>query len=159
MASVVLAAEAATEESLQALREISASEPAVVLTARRAAVLGLTRIGLRAVIVHIADGLSADLAQALADPLSADAEIPSDRFQVSEAVPHSCESAAVLLAKTARLLPAAETATIRDPGDDPELDAAKLRAAEALTRVLESLGLTGADEVHAHRAVWAGLSA
>ena len=48
-------------------------------------------------------------------------------------------------------------ATIRDPGDDAELDAANLRAAEALTRVLESFGLSGADEVHAHRAVWAGI--
>src|SRR5512132_1965822 len=99
IASVTLAAEAATSERLRALREMSASEPVVVLTARRAAVLGLTRIGLRAVIVRIADGLSAVLAQALADPLSP-------------------ESAAVLLAKTARLLPAAVTATIRDPEAD-----------------------------------------
>ena len=118
IASVALAAEAATQESLRALREISAGEPVLVLTARRAAVLGLTRIGLRAVIVRIADGLSADLAQALADPLSPDANIPSVRLQVSEAMPHSCESAAVLLAKTARLLPAAVAATIRDPEAD-----------------------------------------
>jgi GTP cyclohydrolase II len=118
IASVALAAEAATQESLRTLREISAGEPVLVLTARRAAVLGLTRIGLRAVIVRSADGLSADLAQALADPLSPDADVPSVRFQVSEAMPHSCESAAVLLAKTARLLPAAVTATIRDPEAD-----------------------------------------
>ncbi|MGE5441450.1 MAG: GTP cyclohydrolase II RibA [Bacteroidota bacterium] len=118
IASVTLAAEAATSERLRALREMSASEPVLVLTARRAAVLGLTRIGLRAVIVRIADGLSAVLAQALADPLSPDADVPSDRFQITEAMPHSCESAAVLLAKTARLLPAAVTATIRDPEAD-----------------------------------------
>ena len=53
--------------------------------------------------------------------------------------------------------PGLYAATIRDPGDDPELDAANLRAAEALTRVLESFGLTGVEEVHAHRAVWAGI--
>ncbi len=53
--------------------------------------------------------------------------------------------------------PGLYAATIRDPGDDAELDAANLRAAEALTRVLESFGLTGTDEVHAHRAVWAGI--
>jgi GTP cyclohydrolase II len=115
MASVVLAAEAVTEETLRALREISAGEPVLVLTARRATVLGLTRIGLRAVIVRNADGLSADVVQTLADPLSRDAEMPDMPFQVSEAMPHSCESAAVLLAKTARLLPAAVAATIRDP--------------------------------------------
>jgi AcrR family transcriptional regulator len=53
--------------------------------------------------------------------------------------------------------PGRYAATIRDPGDDDELDAANLRAAEALTRVLESFGLSGADEVHAHRAVWASI--
>jgi AcrR family transcriptional regulator len=47
--------------------------------------------------------------------------------------------------------------TVRDPGDDDELRDANLRAAEALARVLESFGLTGADEVHAHRAVWSGI--
>lgn len=53
--------------------------------------------------------------------------------------------------------PGLYAATIRDPGGDAELDAANLRAAEALTRVLESFGLEGADEVHAHRAVWSGI--
>src|SRR5436190_16719889 len=53
--------------------------------------------------------------------------------------------------------PGAYASTIRDPGDDSELDAANLRAAEALTRVLESFGLDGAAEVHAHRAVWSGI--
>ena len=53
--------------------------------------------------------------------------------------------------------PGCYAATIRDPGDDDELRAANLRAAEALTRVLESFGLDGAAEVHAHRAVWSGI--
>ena len=118
MASVVLAAEAATPESLRALADISFGEPVVVLTARRAAVLGLARIGLRAVVVGVADGLTAELVQALADPLSGDANMPPLSFHVAEALPHSCESAAVLLAKTARLLPAAVSATIRDPEAD-----------------------------------------
>ena len=115
-ASLVLAAEAVTPESLRALAEISGGEPVVVLTARRAAVLGLTRIGPRAAIVGVADGLTADLVQTLADPLCAAAELPSLEFHVREATPHSCESAAVMMAKMARLLPAAVTATIRDPG-------------------------------------------
>jgi AcrR family transcriptional regulator len=53
--------------------------------------------------------------------------------------------------------PGRYAATVRDPGDDDELRAANLRAAEALTRVLESFGLTGTDEVHAHRAVWSAI--
>jgi len=57
----------------------------------------------------------------------------------------------------ARAHPGRYAATVRDPGDDDELREANLRAAEALTRVLESFGLTGADEVHAHRAVWSGI--
>ncbi len=57
----------------------------------------------------------------------------------------------------ARAHPGRYAATIRDPGDDDELRDANLRAAEALTRVLESFGVTGADEVHAHRAVWSGI--
>jgi AcrR family transcriptional regulator len=57
----------------------------------------------------------------------------------------------------ARAHPGRYAATIRDPGDDEELRDATLRAAEALTRVLESFGLTGADEVHAHRVVWSGI--
>jgi AcrR family transcriptional regulator len=57
----------------------------------------------------------------------------------------------------ARAHPGRYAATIRDPGDDDELRAANLRAAEALSRVLESFGLEGTDEVHAHRAVWSGI--
>ena len=53
--------------------------------------------------------------------------------------------------------PGRYAATIRDPGDDDELREANLRAAEALVRVLQSFGLSGTDEVHAHRAVWSGI--
>jgi len=53
--------------------------------------------------------------------------------------------------------PGMYASTIRDPGDDAELRAANLRAAEALTRVLQSFGLDGSAEIHAHRAVWAGI--
>lgn len=117
-ASVVLAAEAVTPENLRMLADTSFGEPALVLTARRAAVLGIARIGLKAVVVRITDGLSAELVHALADPLSADPELPDRPLEVSEAAPFSCESAAVLLTKTARLLPAAVAAAIGDPEAD-----------------------------------------
>jgi AcrR family transcriptional regulator len=53
--------------------------------------------------------------------------------------------------------PGMYASTIRDPGDDAELRAANLRAAEALTRVLQSFGLDASAEIHAHRAVWSGI--
>jgi len=117
-ASLVLASEAVTPDSLRMLAEVSRGEPAMVLTARRAAVLGLTQGGLRAVTVVLEGGLTAETAVALADPLSATPP-PSDLpFTVTEAQPYSCDSAAVLMMKTARLLPAAAVAPICDPQAD-----------------------------------------
>ncbi len=117
-AVLVLAAEAATAESLRLLTATAMAEPALVLTARRAAVLGLARIGLRAVTVSFDGPLSAEMVHALADPLSAMPELPRPPSAISEAAAYSCESASVLLAKTARLLPAAAVAPIRDPDAD-----------------------------------------
>ena len=117
-ASLVMAAEAVTPESLRSLSEISHGEPVVVLTARRAAVLGLRRIGLRAATVGFAEGLSADMVYALADPLSDVPALVEAALEVGEAAAYSCESAGVLLAKTARLLPAVVAAPIGDPEAD-----------------------------------------
>ncbi len=119
------AAEATTPESLRMLAEISRSEPEVAVTARRAAVLGLAPTGLRGVGVSVARSvirddtcvatLTAQLVYILANPLS-DGPLPlPSQLSVRELAPYSCERAAVLLAKTGRLLPAALTATIADP--------------------------------------------
>lgn len=117
-AVLVLAAEAATAESLRTLADTAMAEPALVLTARRAAVLGLARIGLRPIVVTFETRLSSEMVHALADPLSAAAPIPVSPGGLSEAAAYSCETAAVLLAKTARLLPAAVVAPIADPDAD-----------------------------------------
>ncbi|MBL8667676.1 MAG: GTP cyclohydrolase II [Rhodospirillales bacterium] len=117
-AVLALAAEAATAESLCQLAGTAMAEPALVLTARRAAILGLTRIGLRAAVVSFDPRLSAEMVHALADPLSPTPEMPLGPSDVSEAAAYSCESASVLLAKTARLLPAAVVAPIHDPDAD-----------------------------------------
>ncbi|MBK8173908.1 MAG: GTP cyclohydrolase II RibA [Rhodospirillales bacterium] len=117
-ASLVLAAEAATPESLRSLADMASTAPVVVITSRRAAVLGLGRIGLKAVAAAVADGLTADLVQALADPLAQKPDLPLEAIQVSEAEQYSCESAAVLLVKTARLLPAVVSAAINAPDAD-----------------------------------------
>jgi GTP cyclohydrolase II len=118
MAALVLAAEAATDETLGTFGETAGAEPVLVLTARRAAVLGIARIGLRAIVVAFDGRPSAEMVHALADPLSSAPELSVAPGRVTEAAAHSCESAAVLLAKTARLLPAAVVAPIRAPDAD-----------------------------------------
>lgn len=117
-ALLVLAAEAVAPESLRTLAEVSRGSPAAVLTARRAAVLGLTRGGLRAVTVTLDGGLTAEQMLALADPLSPTPALTDQPFRIAEAQQYSCESAAVLLMKTARLIPAAAVAPLVDPQAD-----------------------------------------
>ena len=117
-AILVHAAEATTPESLAALREASAAAPSVAITARRAAVLGLARPGLRPILVGTEDALSADLVYALADPLSIAPLPAAGQLMVSELGAYACEAAAVHLTKIGRLLPAAVTAVIRCPQAD-----------------------------------------
>jgi GTP cyclohydrolase II len=114
-AVLALAAEAVTQDSLQSLHETAGADPGLVLTARRASVLGLAGAGLRAVVVSFLSLPSAETVHALADPLSVSLNEPVAFGDISEAGAYSCESAAVLLGKTARLLPAAMVAPIRDP--------------------------------------------
>jgi AcrR family transcriptional regulator len=53
--------------------------------------------------------------------------------------------------------PGLYTAAIRPPGDDEELRVANQRAAEAMTRVLESFGLGPEDTIHMYRAIWSAI--
>ncbi len=114
-ASLMLAAEAATPEGLAELAAVSHSRPALVITARRAAVLGLTPGGLRVVNLMARHGFSAEVIHELSDPLSGLPVPPQYALAVTESPAFSCDSAAVQLAKTARLLPAAVSAPIVDP--------------------------------------------
>src|SRR2546430_7465868 len=116
-----------------------------------------TRLGIRSqsLYAHVdgLDGLLRDLAlhsvRLLGDDLRSSV--------IGRARRDALEAIADAYWRFAEAHPGLYAATIRDPSDDAELDAANLRAAEALTRVLESFGLDGADAVHAHRAVWAGI--
>jgi GTP cyclohydrolase II len=121
-ASLMLAAEAVTPEGMAELAAVSRSDPALVITARRAAVLGLTPGGLRVVTLSAENGFSAEVVHKLSDPLSGLPVPPPFALAAAESPAFSCDSAAVQLAKTARLLPAAVTAPIRDP-DAKDLDA------------------------------------
>ena len=112
-AALIEAAEATTPDSLARLRAFAGTEPRVALTARRAVALGLPVGGLRVVIVSMADGLTAETVRDLADPLFPVAMLPPT-LRATEAPAFGCDSAAVKLAKTARLLPTVVTAMAAD---------------------------------------------
>jgi GTP cyclohydrolase II len=114
-AVLAMAAEGTTPETLSDLEDRSKAKASLVLTARRAAILGITAAGLKVARVTIGDGLTAELAAALADPAIRLASLPSDLSSL-DVEAHSCDAASVLVAKRARLLPAAVVAPIADPG-------------------------------------------
>lgn len=114
-AAVVMASEAVTVERLAALATLARSEPVLALTARRASVLGLADSSLKVLKLAVPDGLTPALVHDLSDPLSRFSLPAAHPFEIAEAPTHGCESAAVKLCKTARLLPAAIVAAIRDP--------------------------------------------
>lgn len=113
---LVLAAEAAATDDLAELAARAQGPLRLALTARRAAVLGLTPGGVKVVTVTIAGGLTAATVQALADPLSTATPPPVCALTLAAAEPLSGDAAAVLLTKRARLLPAAVVAAITAAG-------------------------------------------
>jgi GTP cyclohydrolase II len=115
---LALAAEAATDDALAELAGRARGPLRLALTARRAAVLGLTPGGVKVVTVTTAAGLGATTVLALADPLSAATRPPACALALATAEPLSGDAAAVLLAKRARLLPAAVVAEIADASAD-----------------------------------------
>ncbi len=125
-ASLVEAAEATTPQSLAAMAAASRSQPRLAITARRAAVLALSPGGFKVVTVAVEGGLTAELVRDLCNPLSRLPAPPPLALTVAEAPAYACDSAAVLLTKTARLLPAAVTAAIRDQAAE-DLDAWAVR--------------------------------
>ncbi|WNK00246.1 GTP cyclohydrolase II [Thalassospiraceae bacterium LMO-JJ14] len=120
-AVLALAAEAMSSESLQQLQDTTGSAPALAITARRAAVLGLADSAGKIAIVSGLGGLGADEISALANPLVEAGVTPELRERLHVTVRndpgHDCASAAVALSKIARLLPAAVTAQIDDVDD------------------------------------------
>lgn len=118
---LALAAEGLSRESLSHLQSLTGSSPALAITARRAAVLGLADTEGKIAIVNGIGGLGADEIATLANPL-ADAGLDAalrEKLDVTirEDAGHDCASAAVSLSKLARLLPAAVTAPLEDIDD------------------------------------------
>src|SRR5580693_7093415 len=143
---LAVAAELATEENLQRLREISQAPARVVLTRRRAVALGLAaRDELSGALTSsVSDELPAAVIRNLADPgASLGAEPPG--FGPEPLPAKGGALAAVALAKLASLLPAAlvlragksETVLFARRGDLAVIDAAAVFKRDAATAGLE----------------------
>lgn len=113
-AALAQAAEGLTPESLEEIAALGSAVPALTITARRAAVLGLSEPAGKIVTVVTDPPLSAEVVHDMADPL-ANFDPGSVTTSVREAATYDSESAAVTLTKLARLLPAAVTAPIETP--------------------------------------------
>ena len=116
---LVQAAEAVTPGSLERLERLSGASPALSLTRRRAAILGLSPITTEVVTFELAQGIAAQTVRDIADPAAAIAIKPPRPLDMPSADLGACCSAAVELTKLARLLPAALTAPVDlKPGQD-----------------------------------------
>lgn len=125
-AALVQSAEAVREDGLLLLRRLSAGEPLLLLTARRAAAIGLATSGRDAVPLKLLDRPLERVVE-LADPTATRAH-PLARPERGEA-PRRLAEAAIDLAKLARLLPAALFAAL------PAAQAEAVAASENLLSV------------------------
>ncbi len=123
-AALMLAAELVTEKSLQILRDTAQSDPVLVVTARRGAVLGIFQDAQYPLSLkpEIPADLNADFIAHVSDPLSElDRDATMDSLSINEVEPFGTKTAAVQLTKIARLLPSAVIAPITD-NDADDLD-------------------------------------
>ena len=111
-AALALAAEAATPATLADLESRARARAVLAITGRRAKVLGLCDSESR-VIALTAARFAAETVRDLADPLSG-VNARALNLAIGEPAPFGCETAAVVLAKLARLLPAALVAPLAD---------------------------------------------
>ncbi|HEY0420407.1 MAG TPA: GTP cyclohydrolase II [Acetobacteraceae bacterium] len=118
-AVLILAAEAATPETLARLRRL-AGPPTLLITAPRARALGLD-VGTRTatVPVDVAGGLTAERVWQIADP--AESAALAGRVFLARDTGTGLEKPAVVLTKLARLLPAALAARLPAVVADPDL--------------------------------------
>lgn len=111
-AALCLAAEAVTPEALSELEQRARARAVLAITGRRAKVLGLCD-GDSRVVTLTAARFAAGTVHDLADPLSG-VQARALNLAIGEPAPFGCETAAVVLAKLARLLPAALVAPLAD---------------------------------------------
>ncbi|MDH3790123.1 MAG: GTP cyclohydrolase II RibA, partial [Rhodospirillales bacterium] len=117
-AALVQAAEGATAANLSAIRDLSRGVPLLLLTVQRAAVLGLVKAAPSAggVIALDLTGVRAEAVAELADPTCRRSASLAAGSRLTDA-PAGLDTAAVDLAKLARLLPAALFVPMPDLAD------------------------------------------
>ncbi|NNE85594.1 MAG: GTP cyclohydrolase II [Alphaproteobacteria bacterium] len=115
-ALVVQAAEGVTREALARVAALSKGTPSLLLTARRAAILGLTNDPKGAVRISLSGGITADTVRMMADPAGPQPEQQPAALSIAlidrDTKPGAAELGAIELAKLARLLPAAVVAAV-----------------------------------------------
>ncbi len=115
--ALALAAEQADPDSLANLCDWGAGAAILVLTESRARALHIKPTGTGVVLLHVDKNTDVGLVQTLADG-SVDLSQPlRGPFRRDRRLPHETETAAVQLAKAARLLPSAVVVQIKDETD------------------------------------------
>lgn len=148
--AMVIAAECMDDAKLERLKRFSLRPPVVVVTGRRAMVLGLTSALRPVETICAGDKLNAALIATLADPQSASSSLPSGLL--ADESPNWARPAATL-AKLARLLPAVVVVPVEKAPDGlievnaDEIMSYQQMAARSLSRVGEArVPLIGAEK-------------
>ena len=111
-AALAAAAEGVTNDTLAEISRTAGAPATLTITARRARVLGIAQPKGRIITLSTTPVLNAELISEIADPL-AEFDAGSVTFESHETATYDSESAAVGLAKLARLLPAALSAPVQ----------------------------------------------
>jgi GTP cyclohydrolase II len=115
-ALMLQAAEGMTRDALTRLRAISKGRPSLLLTARRASILGLTDNPKGTVRITLSGDITAETVRMMADPAGPQPQPPPSALSIAlidpETNPGAAETGAIELVKLARLLPAAAVATV-----------------------------------------------
>ncbi len=116
--TLALASEGATKGAIQQLKDLSQSQPHLILSATRVHTLGLGAFKNPAVCVEMGKALRPDLIEGLVNPLATVSK--NDFFDITfkDAPLRSGESAAIGLAKLARLIPSCITVRLEQPPED-----------------------------------------
>lgn len=139
---VMLAVDALTADYLTQLTQMDATPPKLVMTGTRVNVLGIDKSDRPVSVLSHPQGMSLDLIEYLANPLSSSMVPPSmASLEVNDA--DALEQSCVTLAKLARLLPSALIIQSAGTSDIPAVQASSIRsyltiAAHSLTMVSEA---------------------
>jgi len=115
--TLALAAEGATKTAIQRLKALSNAQPHLILSATRVHTLGLGQFKNKAVCVEMGKALRPDLIEGLVNPLATISKNDFFDIKFNDVPLKNGESAAIGLAKLARLIPSCITVRIDQPDD------------------------------------------